>query len=73
MKPFDIEKAKAGQPICTRDKRSVRIVCFDMNNIQPIVAIVKEYSTVENVYLYCKNGRADYIRTSWDDLFMDTE
>ena len=29
MKKFDLEAAKAGAPVCTRDGKPVRIVCFD--------------------------------------------
>lgn len=32
MKPFDLEKAKAGAPLCTREGFRARIVCFDANN-----------------------------------------
>lgn len=29
LKPFDLEAAKAGKPVCTRDGRKARIICFD--------------------------------------------
>lgn len=29
LKEFDIEAAKAGKPVCTRDGRKARIICFD--------------------------------------------
>lgn len=29
MKPFDIELAKQGKPVCTRDGRPVKILCYD--------------------------------------------
>lgn len=29
LKPFDIQKARGGKSVCTRDGRSARIVCFD--------------------------------------------
>lgn len=32
MKEFDLEKAKAGAPLCTRDGDKARIVCYDMKN-----------------------------------------
>ena len=41
MKPFDIEKAKAGEAVCTRDGRDVRIVCYDKaGDDYPILALV---------------------------------
>ncbi len=42
MKPFDLEKAKAGASICTRNGSKARIVCFDANNKRfPLVALIK--------------------------------
>lgn len=29
MKEFDLEKAKAGHPVCTRNGNKARIICFD--------------------------------------------
>lgn len=29
MKPFNLEEAKAGKPVCTRTGHDVRIICFD--------------------------------------------
>ena len=41
MKPFNLEEAKAGKPVCTRDGRPARIVEFDMKDEKfPIVAIM---------------------------------
>lgn len=44
MKPFDIELAKAGYPVCTRDGRPVRILCFDRKSVDgySILALVYE-------------------------------
>lgn len=40
MKPFNLEEAKAGKPVCTRDGRKARIICFDRNDrYYPIVAL----------------------------------
>lgn len=41
MKPFDLEKAKAGHPVVTRDGRRARILTCEMNNAwYTIVAII---------------------------------
>lgn len=41
FKPFDLEQAKAGKPVCTRDGRKARIICFDLKNgNHPIVAAI---------------------------------
>ena len=42
LKPFDLEKAKEGKPVCTRDGREARIICFDRNAARyNIVALVE--------------------------------
>ena len=43
LKPFNIDEAKAGKPVYTRDGRQVRIVCFDKkdkNDVYPILALI---------------------------------
>ena len=40
LKPFDIQKAKEGKLVCTRDGRKVRIICFDRIDAKPILALV---------------------------------
>lgn len=63
-KPFNLEEAKAGRPVCTRNGQEVRIICFDAKSENyPIVALVKEgYSTQEYLRTYtnegevCRNG-----------------
>lgn len=60
MKEFDINLAKQGHPVCTRDGRPVRIVCFDVkNNELPILALIidargEEYG--EQVARYRNDG-----------------
>ena len=63
-KPFNLEEAKAGRPVCTRNGQEVRIICFNAKSENyPIVALVKEgYSTQEYLCAYtnegevCRNG-----------------
>lgn len=41
MKPFNLEEAKAGKPVCTRSGRRVEIIsCDNPNNVYPILAKV---------------------------------
>lgn len=41
MKQFDLEKAKAGKPVCTRDGRKARIICFNIKDESyPIIAAI---------------------------------
>ena len=57
LKPFDLEAAKAGKPVCTRDGRKARIICFDSNGSRPIVALVTECDDEEEIpYKYHCDG-----------------
>lgn len=55
LKPFDLESAKAGKPVCTRAGRKARIVCFDAEGDFPIVALVKT-GDVEEACQYTNGG-----------------
>lgn len=65
MKPFDLEAAKRGAAVCTRDRSCVRIVCTDCRGEDPIVALVN-YKIGEDVYIY--NSRGRYYRSADSDL-----
>ena len=60
LKPFDIQKAKAGKPVCTRDGRNVRIIAFDAKrkDKKNIIALVpsKNYPGFEDLIAYPNNG-----------------
>ena len=61
VKPFDLQKAKDGKPVYTRDGRKARIICFDVNNDKPIVAVI-----------CCKEGKETYPYTFYPNgLNMD--
>ena len=73
LKPFDLEAAKAGKPVCTRDGRKARIICFDAKRMhQPIIALITQYNGVEYIETYYSNGRFnDDINSQSDgDLMM---
>lgn len=55
LKPFDVQKAKEGKPVYTRDGRKARIICFDAKGDFPIAALV-ETNNIEEVYPYTNNG-----------------
>lgn len=41
MKPFNLELAKEGHPVCTRDGKDARIICYDAKmGGYPIIALV---------------------------------
>jgi hypothetical protein len=59
MKPFDIELAKQGKPVCTRDGRPVRILCYDFKSLEntPIVALIRLNEHQEGVVHYYIDGK----------------
>lgn len=70
MKEFDLEKAKAGHPVCTRDGHEARILCFDREGQYPIVALVKDAGN-ETIFSYNNMGRySNDGRGYLCDLFM---
>lgn len=57
MKPFNLEEAKAGNPVCIRDGRKARIICFDRKSKDyPIVALV-ENQDAEMLQIYTIDGK----------------
>ena len=59
LKPFNLEAAKQGKPVCTRDGREARIICFDRINgdYYKIVACVTAFDgNFEEVLFYGIDG-----------------
>lgn len=56
LKEFNLEAAKSGKPVCTRDGRKARIICFDKEDIRPIVALIKSDKGGESAYYYYTDG-----------------
>lgn len=71
FKPFDLEAAKAGKPVCTRDGRKARIICFDAKCNKPIVALIYDCNK-ETVLQYLENGRFFVDQIDKYDLMMFT-
>lgn len=70
FKPFDLEQAKAGKPVCTRDGRKARIICFDLKNgNHPIVAAI-EGDEYETILCYTIKGEISENIKSENDLMM---
>lgn len=72
LKSFSLEAAKQGKPVCTRDGRKARIICFDRCSNKPIVALV---TTDDREYLteyYC-DGRISHNSAENNDLMMYPE
>lgn len=69
LKAFDIEAAKAGKPVCTRDGRKARIICFDRKDIKPVVAlvtVVNDTSVTEKALYYFEDGY--HLSKNYDDI-----
>lgn len=68
LKPFDLKAAKAGKPVCTRDGRKARIICFDRKgyNQFPIIALIVNGDKESDVYTYRPNG-------TWDNNGNESE
>lgn len=77
LKPFSLELVKQGNPVCTRDGRKARIICFDRrlfykNVSYPILALVERSDGEDDVCCYNEKGKvliedgAEYK----DDLMM---
>ena len=77
LKPFDLQKAREGKPVYTRDGRKARIIAFDRrlfykNVSYPILALVERSDGEDDVCGYNEKGKvliedgAEYK----DDLMM---
>ena len=71
LKPFDIEAARSGKPVCTRDGRKARIICTDLKaNNYPIVATVLGADGIEFPHTYTLDGIYSKGEESGFDLMM---
>ncbi len=61
MKEFNYEQAKAGAPVCTRDGRPARIICWDAKNKHypefQILALIDNGESDEDIYAYNNDGK----------------
>ena len=71
LEPFNLERAKAGEPVCTVDGEDVKILCFERNNVvYPIVALIGHN---ESIMTYTRNGKTHKNGGSNSDLMMKVE
>lgn len=62
LKPFNLEAAKSGKPVCTRGGRKARIICFDRvtsDNYSKVVACITTY-----------DGKYEYVLTYGIDGYI---
>lgn len=72
MKPFDLEKAKEGAKLCTRDGRPARLLCSDLKDEQfPLAVAITGSDGEEYVTQHSKGGfyRNNGLQDA-DDLFL---
>lgn len=69
LKPFDLEAAKSGNPVCTRDERKARIICFDKGGIYPVIALVQEEGS-ETCHFYAQDGKCADSGNGYDLLML---
>lgn len=73
LKEFNLEAAKAGKPIYTRDGRKARILCYDLKGVEeyPIVAAIETHDYLaESISVYDRNGRFDHDKENNNDLMI---
>ena len=75
LKPFDLQKARKGKPVYTRDGRKARIVCFDRKFIYKgqdycIIALISDGPYSESVYSYTEDGLFNPNNIHNNDLIM---
>ena len=72
LKPFDIQKAREGKPVCTRDGRKVRVLCYDFkqNEEYPILVAVENKDGKECALLYSNGGISEMYKSSNNELAM---
>ena len=73
LKEFDLEAAKAGKPVCTRDGHKARIICFDRKFYHngcnyPIVAAINEYNDNDNEFIYSYTQDGLFIENNVNEL-----
>lgn len=71
--PFDIEKAKVGAKVVTRDGLAVRILAYDRIGDQPIVGLRADSASDDAINSWNSDGTFLYNNPSDSDLFLSVE
>ena len=70
LKPFDVQKAREGKPVCTRDGAKARIICFDAKSDAPIIALITTDDGTEITFDYLSDGTFFNSENHDNDLMM---
>ena len=71
LKPFNLQKAREGKPVYTRDGRKARIICFDFRISDGICMIAAiECSKTETIFYYDLDGKCRGKGNNKYDLMM---
>ena len=80
LKPFDIQKAIEGKPVCTRDGRKARVICFDRvtNSTNEytghLIVLVTNPNGDEQSFYYTEKGNLagedEYDNQKWDLMML---
>lgn len=75
LKSFNLEAAKSGKPVCTRDGRKARVLCYDFkqNEEYPILVAVENKDGKECALLYSNDGISEMYKSSNNELMMFPE
>ena len=74
LKPFSLEAAKSGKPVCTRDGRKARIIAVGLNNkTYPLAAVIENNGEEDEVHNYTSDGLVTYGTLNDADLMMFPE
>lgn len=71
MKPFDLEKAKSGDKVCTRDGKEARFLGVIKNSVYPVIAVYVDLDGEECVEAYTPEGHVSLCGEDECDLVMD--
>ena len=73
MQKFDIEKAKSGKTVRTRNGMEVRIICYNRENRDKkcIVALIKNKNGNEQVQNYYTDGTGSSVGKNYDLIITD--
>lgn len=72
MKEFNLEEAKAGAPVCTRNNLKVRILCFDAKDRFPIITLIEENGK-EFIQAYPISGKFPGRCSDYDLMIYSTK